>query len=504
MFARFIRSLLIFTCCISLGLLIGLIYSPPSLAATSPIIVTSQTDAITFPKSIDFQVSATDNSSNITTGTISIKDSDTLYGTPHTVNVTNPAHSVTLHNYEDISGSNFLSPGTQITYSWQLQDTQGNTYKGSSQTFTVVDTRFSWQHLSQGQLQVNWYNRSTDFGQTVLTDAKQNLNRISGNLGGNLLHPINVWIYQSTNDFHGSLPPGTFEWVGGVAFPKLNQASIVVQDTADLTLTRDMPHELTHLLFHQLAGQNSIYTPTWFDEGLAVYNQSYHEAAMKQSFQQALKKHALLRLDDIETSFPADANAAYLAYAQSWNLVDYMYTTFGEPKIAALIKTLNNPAIDFNSDLTRTLGVDQNHLENQWHLSLNQPATMAPDQANYQPIQSPASVHVASDPYAPLLILVGILLIVTPLLGLGGLFSYQRRSYQRARVSRQAQAILNAALPTYPTSPPMKWEPYTNTPPSVPDPYLYPAYPPPQLPDTPKTQDAAKNWPPPYRRLPPG
>lgn len=487
MIARPIRYLLIFVTGICLSLLIVTLHPSRTLAAANPIMVTSQIDTVTFPKSIDLQVSATDLSSPITTGTVFVKDSNDPYNTPHITNIGTPAHTITLHSYEDISGTNFASPGTVVTYYWQLQDAQGHSYTAPPQTFTITDTRFVWQHLNQGKLQVNWYNRPIDFGQTILSQASMSLNRIAGNLGGSPLAPINLWIYQTTGDFHGSLPPGTYEWVGGIAFPKLNQASIVVQNTDDITLTRDMPHELTHLLFHQLGGQNSIYTPTWFDEGLAVYNQAYHEAAMKQTFQQALKNHALLPLGTISVSFPADSNKAYLAYAQSWNLVAYMYTTFGEPKIAALIKALNNPALDFNDELTRTVGIDQDHLENQWHLSLQQPATMAPDQTSNLPLENPASVHVATDPYATLLILLGIFLVVMPLFGLGGLFTYQRR----ARISYQTQARLNA-MPSYSASPAPSQRAYMdNTPHSIPAPYpYYPAYPPQALPDTPPIQDS--------------
>ncbi|MBV9710442.1 MAG: hypothetical protein JO011_05920, partial [Ktedonobacteraceae bacterium] len=128
MFVRSIRSLLIFAVCICPGLLLLIAFSPRTLAATNPITVTSQTDNVTFPTSIDFQVSATDTSGDITKGIIFIKNGDTIYGTPHIVNAATPAHTITLHSYEDISGSNFASPGTQITYYWQLQDTQGDTY----------------------------------------------------------------------------------------------------------------------------------------------------------------------------------------------------------------------------------------------------------------------------------------------------------------------------------------------------------------------------------------
>src|SRR5450432_1619037 len=164
MFARHTRYLLIFVTSICLSLLILTIHASHTLAAANPITVTSQTDTVTFPKSIDFQVSATDLSSTITNGTVFIKDSNTPYNTPHIVNIAAPAHTITLHSNEDISGTDFTSPGTEVSYYWQLQDAQGNTYTSPSQTFTVTDTRFAWQHLNQGKLQVNWYNRSVNFG----------------------------------------------------------------------------------------------------------------------------------------------------------------------------------------------------------------------------------------------------------------------------------------------------------------------------------------------------
>jgi hypothetical protein len=40
-----------------------------------------------------------------------------------------------------------------------------------------------------------------------------------------------------------------------------------------LVMRRDMPHELTHLIFHQ---QDHSEVPLWFDEGIAVHHQHYH------------------------------------------------------------------------------------------------------------------------------------------------------------------------------------------------------------------------------------
>ena len=126
--------------------------------------------------------------------------------------------------------------------------------------------------------------------EAILSQASMSIDNISKTLGAGLLHPINLWVYETDLDFHGSLAPGSYEWVGGVAFPTLEEASIVATGMNDYTLIRDMPHELTHLIFHQLiqygaAGNN--YPPTWFDEGLAVYNQAFREPDMKNRFDQA-------------------------------------------------------------------------------------------------------------------------------------------------------------------------------------------------------------------------
>lgn len=421
---RLLRLLLILLCIC--------IFSPfvaPTrvLAATNSLAVTNQSDTVNYPDSIDFQVTADDTSSNITQATIFIQYVGEIgYQLQQQVKASPPANVVTFSWRENTTGYYFAPPGTQVSYYWQFLDSVGNRYTGQSQTFTVTDGRFNWQHMNQGLVQVNWYNRPASFGQAVMNQASANIQRIGDDLGGRLNHPINLWIYQSSDDFKSALPPDEHEWVGGIAFPRANAASIVVENLNDITLQRDMPHELTHLVFHQLINQG-ITAPTWFDEGLAVDHQLYHEPEMTLTLKDALARHTLLRLSPITSSFPADANQAYLAYAQSWNLVAYMYHTFGQSKMIALIKAMNQPQNDFDQDLQQALGLDQIHLENQWRLSLNQPPILSP--ANQSTELHPRSATVTlTDPEEPLLLSIGTLMIILPALGLGYLFVYQKRS----------------------------------------------------------------------------
>lgn len=421
-----LRLLLFFALYLSVFLLGAFVNPGHTLAFGGPITITSQSYSIHYPDFIDFTVSANDSAGTISSATISIifgsqQDQEQDSGTAR---ASLPAHAVTLHFKESTTGGNFHPAGTPVSYSWQIIDNLGNTYTGPLQQLTTIDSRFSWHQLSQGMLQVHWYNRSTDFGHIVLSQASDSINRISKTLGGGLLYPVNLWVYATNSDFHGSLAPNSYEWVGGQAIPLLDEASIVVQDPSDTTLVRDMPHELTHLVFHQLTEQG-IDAPTWFDEGLAVYNQVYHEPEMIQTFNQAISMHTLIPLSQLESSFPADTNQAYLAYAQSWQLLDFMYNTFGQPKMAQLIRQINNSQTDFEQDLQMVLGEDQLHLENQWYISLHQAPLISPDQLTPTPqptLQVKQSTGRGSNPQVIdssfwLLIGLGILLIVVPLGG---------------------------------------------------------------------------------------
>ena len=420
-------------------------------AASNPIQITSQTDTVIFPKSIDFHMSAVDSSSTIVQANLYIASDDptkSIQNAPHGVSFRH-ARTITVDYHDDISGNNFITPGTPMQYYWILQDSAGNMFTEATQYFMLLDSRFSWQHVTQGQVTVNWYNRSQAFGQTLLADASSDINRISGVLGSDLTHPINLWVYETPNDFHGALSPNSYEWVGGIAFPTLSEAFISVAGASDTTLIRDMPHELTHLVFHQLTAQG-ILAPTWFDEGLAVYNQQYHEPEMAARLNEALASHTLLRLSNISFNFPADADSAYLAYAQSWNLISFMYNTFGQPKMARLIQLMNNSNSDFSDDLTKAIGEDTLHLENQWRISLHQSSVLTPgDQptATTQPLTIPPDqLPSTANSTEPFFVSIGLLLIVIPFCGIVFIIINERRKRQRLLVAQDAQRILNIAF----------------------------------------------------------
>jgi Peptidase MA superfamily len=377
--------------------------------SNNPITVTSRTFSEQFPDSINFNAHAHDAAGTINRASIVLTFSAGGTSETHTVPLSKSGNVVSVFWHEDTSSGHFIPPGIQVFYNWEFWDNLGNTFTDAQQNFSTIDSRFNWQHLTQGSLQVNWYNRGLDFGQYVLGRANASIQSISDKLGGSLNQPINLWIYATDQDFHGSLAPGSYEWVGGVALPALHEASIVVADTNDVTLVRDMPHELTHLVFHQLISQG-ITAPTWFDEGLAVYNQRFRESELQARWEKALASQSLLRLSQISDNFPANADQAYLAYAQSYNLLVYMYDTFGIARMVQLIKSMNNSQTTFDQDLKQALGVDELHLENQWHISQGQPAVLTSNEVTPtpQPVIQVKQAHNISTNYTMFWLLIGL------------------------------------------------------------------------------------------------
>src|ERR1700692_4694065 len=116
----FLVRLLLF--CLAAGILAPAVFAFPTLAfaASNPIAITSQTDSIHFPKSIDFQMSAQDSSATITKAIIYIQYGFTgegNYPSQGAATIT-PGHTVTAHWLENTTGTNFVPAGTSVTYYW--------------------------------------------------------------------------------------------------------------------------------------------------------------------------------------------------------------------------------------------------------------------------------------------------------------------------------------------------------------------------------------------------
>ncbi len=424
----------------ALSLNLGVARANQARPSTSTISILSETQTVRYPSSMTFQLQASDSTGSISSAHLIIEVPPEGIHHDITVPVTQPGPQIALNYTYDASGD-YLPPFTPVTYHWVLGDSnQQNTLTGATQQFDFEDTRFTWSHLSQSGITVYWYKQDTSFGQNLLNTAVSEATSIEQDLQGTLTIPVRVFAYQSSQDLRGGLPPNTPDWAGGVALVELYQALIVVGNTEGQPLQRDLPHELTHLILHEIAGLDCGGCPLWFDEGMAVYHQVYHEPDMQALFDRTVRNNRLLPFNTLTQRFPRDSTLAELAYAQSWNFIKYLYQQFGEPKIAKLVNSL--PKTSFDRAVSATFGSDVAHLESQWHVSLGLPPTL-----DNSPNATPATGNGSQNPAPAVtpgnsdqLLAVGILLTTLLLMGLlGGGYVWWRRRQAPALVPGGAQ-----------------------------------------------------------------
>lgn len=353
-----------------LALLLSIVlFATPALArGEGEITITATNHENRFPAQIKFSVEA-QSGSEITRVVLRYKmanDQATSYSNAEFT----PGPKVKAE-YVWNTQRQYIPPGVDLQYYWQIEDAAGHRAQSASATLTVEDTRFQWQRVDAGRLTLYWYKGDRPFAQDLLDAGTRAVKQLSEEVGAELGRPVKIFIYDSQKDLLGALPPRGVEWTGGEAFP---QAGIIVLTASATPRGRDyglrtVPHELSHLIIHSATDNPFGGVPQWLDEGLAMYA----EGDLEQPFTEALKRAAssgnLLSLSALSGNFPTDAEQSLLGYAESYSVVKYLVGTYGRDKMAALLGIFREGSSPDDA-LRRAYGRDLATLEAAWRASI--------------------------------------------------------------------------------------------------------------------------------------
>ncbi|MFQ5576849.1 MAG: peptidase MA family metallohydrolase [Anaerolineae bacterium] len=265
----------------------------------------------------------------------------------------------------------YFPPGTRVEYWWKLTDAGNNTLKTERATYLYLDNRHQFKTLNNNRVTVYWYRGADDFGQALFDQANQGLDQLEQNVGVAIEQPIQIFIYGSQSDLLDAIAVGAQEWTGGQAFA---DQGVVVMGVSPGNLSwglKATTHELTHLVIHQATDNPYSDLPRWLDEGLAVYNEDPNrlDAQFRSSFDDAVESNALMTLQTLSSTFPADSDAANLAYGESGAIVKFIIDTYGTEAMAHLLQIFSEGAL-YDDALEEALGVDMRELDNVWRDSL--------------------------------------------------------------------------------------------------------------------------------------
>jgi hypothetical protein len=262
-----------------------------------------------------------------------------------------------------------LPAGATVEYWWTIETKAGDKLVTYSDVIHFDDLRYSWQRLTVGQLSLSWYKGDQSFADELMAACQQALKRLTEDTGVYPEKPISVYIYATTGDLQGAMifPQ---EWTGGVAFAEYGIIAIGVPPNELDWGKRALAHELGHVVTHQITfSPYGAILPTWLDEGLAMHAEGEPDPYLQSVLEKAITQQKLISVRSLSSPFSAKPEEAYISYAESQSLVEFLIQNYGKDKMLHLLNLLKE-GNSCDEAMTDVYGFDQDGLDKLWRATL--------------------------------------------------------------------------------------------------------------------------------------
>jgi hypothetical protein len=262
-----------------------------------------------------------------------------------------------------------LPPGSSLDYWWKVEDAGGAQLETAPSRVRFDDTRYQWVGLTEGRITIYCYQDDEDFVRELMDAAQGALARLAEDTGAELEKPAQLYIYANSSDLQGAMIHPQ-EWTGGVAYTRHGIIAIGISPGNVGWGKRAISHELAHLVVHQMTLNPYNDLPTWLDEGLAMYAEGEQGGEFASALERAIDNGSLISIQSLCSPFSAYSNLATLGYAQSYSLVEYLISSYGQPKMLELLNIFSEGS-DYDAALETVYGFDMDTLDSLWqeHIS---------------------------------------------------------------------------------------------------------------------------------------
>ena len=241
-----------------------------------------------------------------------------------------------------------MTPNTLVTYRWRATDGDGSRTVSEDATIRYEDDRagLDWQRAQLGEATVHWYGeaeaQAIRFGELVA----QGVARSEELLGTSLAGPVDVFVYDTQEDFFGALGPGAREWTGAAAYDELRTIFMWLQGGSAAYLERAMVHEVAHIVFHD-ATDNPYHEPArWVNEGIATWSETSSADDERSIVELEATGGGLFSFEAITEQFPIGERGGRLSYAQGTTMIDMIVRDHGEAALSRLAAAYRGGASD--------------------------------------------------------------------------------------------------------------------------------------------------------------
>jgi len=226
--------------------------------------------------------------------------------------------------------------------------------------------------LSAGEQQLSEDNFHIIYPESCRELAKYTLNTLREltpqltTIFGSKSMPIRFILVNSRKEFELKTGSHLPYWTSAVTlFPQ----KVVVIKTPNLTHTtlrqyrKTISHELVHLVQGYHVPLNM--TPTWFNEGLAVYLTDQFNLQSRVVLSRAIAKNSIIPLDRLSDFLQYNHVQAELAYTESATVIEFLTQVYGPSVLTELFNILSEKK-DFDQSLYLVTDIEPGALQFHW------------------------------------------------------------------------------------------------------------------------------------------
>ena len=288
----------------------------------------------------------------------------------------------------------YVPPGSIISYSFEILDSEGNELATERQEFIYHDPRFEWTEVSEGPVTVAYHGLVIRRAKIVLAAAIETLNTMGPLLGADTEEPIRLTIYNNVSEMLGALPPNSRTIrreliTEGQAFVNFGVVLVLVGGGRIRGTTS---HELTHVITHRAGDSIFRRVPSWLNEGLSEFGNVDPGTSYDSALSFALRNDRLLPITSLN-SLPGTPDDIIIFYGQARDIVRFMVEEFGADRMKELMAVMKS-GTNVEDSIEQVYGVTRIELENMWRDTLGAPSVSAPDLSIALPTPLPAPVLV--------------------------------------------------------------------------------------------------------------
>jgi len=276
------------------------------------------------------------------------------------------------------TGSRYIAPGTIIRYTFEIEDSAGQSLTTKLQEFVYFDARFvddegnsRWQELSDGAVTVAYKGPVKKRAEEVLRTITETLDKMIPIMGPESVEePIRVTMYNNVKEMLEALPPKSAAIsreliTEGQAF--VEYGTLLVLGGGRLALGT-ASHEVMHIITHRVGASVIRRVPSWLSEGLSEFANVDPGYAYDIALDFAIETDRLLPHVYMPV-MPGDPENVIIFYGQAKSIVRMMIGVFGPEKMRQFMANLKTGK-NMDDSLIDVYGVDRAGLDAMWRTSI--------------------------------------------------------------------------------------------------------------------------------------